>query len=410
MTLRRIWPGNPAPSGTTAGAAAAGTLGTEFAVSSACNLVNVWWYSPAGAAALPQACGIWDIASQSLVTEDASPQWLDPGGAIAVPGDGWVYCDFTGAAVTLAAGLNYAVAAWQDSAAAWYVTTAGYWTSGAGASGTADGALSAPSNSGAVNGQGCLSSGGTWQSPGTSGAGAAYYIDVEVQEAAMPGGITAIGSEYQAEGASTLDVVPSAAENALVVCLTATAAPSGLALSGGGVTRWTYASSFLDTSNNCYVDIWLGVITAAGSATITVAGLDSAGMSIWCREFSESAGGYAWSAGAVSSAPASSGAPTGSGLDITYPPLSAAGAGNSLYIGNCFSVYGDMAAGTDGGYAYDEVSTAPRQVAWNPAFSGGSPGATQTNTGVYDAVAAVIVSAPASGGPPPGGMLLSMGI
>lgn len=212
MTLR-LWPGNPAPSATSAGAADALTLGTQFSVSAACYLVSIWWYSPAGAAALPQVCGIWDIGSQALVCEDAAPQWLDPDGDIASPGDGWVYCDFTAAAVTLAAGLGYVTSVWQDTpGVAWWATTAGYWTTGAGSGGAADGALSAPDSASAANGQGCYDDGGAWEFPGTSGAGAAYYVDVEVSEVVPAFTVTATGGSLHDDIILKVWVVTGGAE------------------------------------------------------------------------------------------------------------------------------------------------------------------------------------------------------
>ena len=105
-TAVRIWPGNPAPLITQSGTQAAYTLGTQFAVSSSSALQSIWWYSPSGSTALPGFCGIWDIGTQDLVTEDGFPFWQDPNSNPASPGDGWVYCDFTGAQVTLVAGTQ----------------------------------------------------------------------------------------------------------------------------------------------------------------------------------------------------------------------------------------------------------------------------------------------------------------
>jgi hypothetical protein len=183
VTLR-LWPGNPVPSGTSAGAEDALTLGTQFSVSAACSLVGIWWYSPPGAQVLPQACGIWDVSSQALVCEDAAPLWLDPGGSVASPGDGWVRCGFAGAGVTLASGLDYAASVWQgDPGVPWWVTVSGYWTTGAGSGGIGDGALSAPNAGSSANGQGCWDTGGAWQFPEASpGNGEAFYVDVEVSE------------------------------------------------------------------------------------------------------------------------------------------------------------------------------------------------------------------------------------
>lgn len=180
MTLR-LWPGNPVPSGAAPGAQEALTLGTQFSVSAAAPLVAIPWYSPPSAAVLPQICGIWDAASQALVCEDPAPQWLDPDGGVASPGDGWVFCDLTAASVTLAAGPAYVTSVWQNQpGVAWWAETAGYFTTGTGAGGISDGALSAPDSGASVNGQGCYDASGTWAFPGTTGSGSAWYVDVEV--------------------------------------------------------------------------------------------------------------------------------------------------------------------------------------------------------------------------------------
>jgi hypothetical protein len=217
--------------------------------------------------------------------------------------------------------------------------------------------------------------------------------------------ISAVGGQtWNTGGATTLGVSPNAVGDALVLTVSTASAPSGIAVSGGGVTSWTRATSYLDTTDTCYVDIWLGAVTTAGSATVTVSGISNAGSTaLWAQQFTESHAGWAWGVGNVSSAPGSSGAPTGSGTGVTYPSLAAAASGDSLYVGNCFSVYGDMSAGSTSGYTYASAGYSSRQAVFDPSLSGtGSPAATQTNTGSYDAVAAVITaSAVASPSPFP---------
>lgn len=163
-----------------AGAELPYTLGTQFVVAVDCILTGIWWYSPAGAAALPTVCGVWDIANIAAIAEDGDP-WWQSGGSNALPGDGWVRDDFTAAGVVLAAGNPYAVAVWQPASVAWYIAESGYWDSGAGADGLADGPLSAPDDADSVNGQGCYDTTGIWTFPGTSpGDGESFYADPEV--------------------------------------------------------------------------------------------------------------------------------------------------------------------------------------------------------------------------------------
>ena len=176
----RIWsPGTPYY--TTGGSQTALTLATQFSVSQSCALDGIWWYSYSSATVLPSVCGVWDIGSQVLTVEDAAPDWTLAGGGDAAAGDGWVYCDFTAAAVTLVSSEQYYVAVFQGTAGApWYSTASGYWTSGAGAAGITSGPLTAPDAGAAVNGQGCYAS-GQWTFPDTNpGDGEVYYADVAV--------------------------------------------------------------------------------------------------------------------------------------------------------------------------------------------------------------------------------------
>lgn len=178
----RIW--SPAtPYYTADGSASPLTLGTQFSLTQDCALNAIWWYSYSSALALPSICGIWDIATQSLVTEDGAPAWTDPGGGNAVAGDGWVFCDFTAAAVTLLPGNPYYVSVYQPDSVLWYCTAPGYWTPGSGLAGQAgitSGPVIAPDTALAVNGQGCNTP-GQWEFPGTNpGDGEVYYADVEV--------------------------------------------------------------------------------------------------------------------------------------------------------------------------------------------------------------------------------------
>lgn len=169
-----------------AGTASALTLGTQFSVASATPLLSIPWYSPSGAAALPTICGIWDVASQSLVTSDADPEWLlEDGTTPGTPGAGRMLCDFSAASVTLIPGNPYVTSVFQPGAVQWYSTVANYWTSGAGASGISNGLVNAPNVGGSANGQGCQAA-GIWAFPSTSGGGTVYYVDVEVEAGSAP--------------------------------------------------------------------------------------------------------------------------------------------------------------------------------------------------------------------------------
>jgi hypothetical protein len=87
-------------------------LATQFQLSQASELNDIWFFSPPGATGgLPTECAIWQVTGPNSgvkVAEDTSPAWS---GAQA---SGWVACAFTG--VTLPAG-DYKVAAYNKNGA-----------------------------------------------------------------------------------------------------------------------------------------------------------------------------------------------------------------------------------------------------------------------------------------------------
>ena len=138
-TSYRLWPSYPALPGAASGETGY-TLATEFRLSETCTLDNIWFYSAAGASALPAQCGIWNVATQTVVTgtDNTSPSWS--GGA----GSGWVACAYNG--VTLPAG-DYKVAVYYGGGSEWFSATTGYWGSGGpAANGITTGPVTAPGN------------------------------------------------------------------------------------------------------------------------------------------------------------------------------------------------------------------------------------------------------------------------
>jgi hypothetical protein len=176
-TSYRLWPSYPTIPGVLNSDTAGYTLATEFRLSQACALDNIWFFSASGAGALPGRCGIWSVSSQSVVagTDTASPSWT------AAAGSGWVASPYSG--LTLPAG-DYRVAVFCAGGAQWYQTAIGYWSSGGtGANGIAAGPLTAPGDAAASSpGQSTFAVGG-WAYPDTyetSTPGENYWVDVEV--------------------------------------------------------------------------------------------------------------------------------------------------------------------------------------------------------------------------------------
>ena len=177
-TSYRLWPSYPTIPGHINSDTTGYTLATEFQLSASCTLDNIWFYSAAGATALPTRCAIWNVSSQTVVaaTDNTSLSWS------GTAGSGWVSCGYSG--VTLPAG-DYKVAAYYGGGAQWYQATLDYWTSGVGADGITAGPVTAPGTAAATGpGQGTYNQ-GSWAYPQTysSGNGENYWVDVEVTPA-----------------------------------------------------------------------------------------------------------------------------------------------------------------------------------------------------------------------------------
>ncbi len=176
-TPYRLWPSYPTIPGHINSDTTGYTLATEFQLSKPCALDDIWYYSAAGAAALPTRCAIWNVSSQSVVsgTDNSSPAWS------GAAGSGWVSCAYSG--ITLPAG-DYKVAVFYGGGSEWYLATNGYWaTGGPGAGGITAGPVSAPGTSAATSpGQGTYNY-ASWAYPQTyasAGDGECYWVDVEV--------------------------------------------------------------------------------------------------------------------------------------------------------------------------------------------------------------------------------------
>lgn len=184
----RAWPNMaaPWPTPSTTTDQTGYTLGLQFSLSQSCALQKIWHYSPAGSTVLPSRCCIWDVNSQAEVagTDNAAPAWKNPDGSAASPAAGWVYCDYSGAGVTLLSGTQYKASTFAGPGANWFAATAS--TFGAGqlqAAGFTSGPLTIPGNASASPGQQSWHT-VTFAYPGTSTNPEADWLDVEVIPAA----------------------------------------------------------------------------------------------------------------------------------------------------------------------------------------------------------------------------------
>ena len=179
-TSYRLWPNFPSVPGTVQQDTTGYTLATEFTLSASSTLDRIWFYSPAGAAALPSQCAIWNVTTKSVVsgTDNTTPTWSGPAGS------GWVSCSYSG--VTLPAG-DYKVAVFNGAGSNWFLVTPAYWgTGGPAAAGIVTGPITAPNLTSATSPGQSTYNAGSWAYPLTYGSasnGENFWIDVEVTPA-----------------------------------------------------------------------------------------------------------------------------------------------------------------------------------------------------------------------------------
>jgi len=162
--------------------------------------------------------------------------------------------------------------------------------------------------------------------------------------------ITAVGSLAKATGANlrTLSVSPTATGDVLILWVVSPGAfQATSAVSGGGVTTWHAGAKALDGTNGGVAEVWWGVVTTTGAATITITNATGAGITFNLGSLQFTAGaGYVWSQDGVGGT-YNAGATAASG---TYPSLTPAGSGE-LFAG-CGVMLGGTVGGSTAGYTY----------------------------------------------------------
>jgi len=166
--------------------------------------------------------------------------------------------------------------------------------------------------------------------------------------------ITAVGglADAQGSGVSSLTVSPKSVGDALVLTAkvsSATATVSSVA--GGGVTTWTKLISYQDNTSHD-LEIWLGTVTTAGSAKITVGystSVSGASVELTAQEFTAGLG-----ATTVWAKDTAAGQSNVSSTTIASPPLTPATTGE-LYLGYSRSP-GQLLAGSTPGFTYDPTA------------------------------------------------------
>jgi hypothetical protein len=174
------------------------TIGNTFSLSRSCNLLKLWFLSGSGGTALPTRCAVWDVLTQTEIagTDNPSPSWLTETGSAASPGNGWVYCDYSGSGIVLPAGRNMIAAAYSATATLWRFYCLPFWGTGGisggpalnlGANGLNYGVISAPSTAGGVPLQGGYYGPNLgWGFPGLWNNPENDWTDIEVSPVPVP--------------------------------------------------------------------------------------------------------------------------------------------------------------------------------------------------------------------------------
>ena len=202
--------------------------------------------------------------------------------------------------------------------------------------------------------------------------------------------ISAVGSAALTvgTGTTTLDVNPTAVGDVLV--LTSILSSSSLTIasvSGGGVSTWIRLADPFVASRT--LDMWMGVISTAGSATITVTGSGSVAaitVRLAAQQFTSTAGvNTQWAVDVA-----------GEGLDNTsssttvqFPTLTPTGDARA-YVGISYVDNAGQASGQTSGYTV-QLDPADDPFIYNENVSTvQSPVAQQSPAGLSQAVAAII--------------------
>lgn len=162
------------------------TFGLQFSDSAGESVLAIWFYSGAGAAALPATIALYAVSGQSLVHSE-SASWS---GAAA---SGWVRAAF-GSPPLLTASASYKACVFYAGGANWYSDASHYWDgSGAGNAGLTSGTLTAPNNAGGDGGQDTFTSGTSLAYPASEFNASNYWVDVETGTAgsSAPAGLAA---------------------------------------------------------------------------------------------------------------------------------------------------------------------------------------------------------------------------
>lgn len=222
---------------------------------------------------------------------------------------------------------------------------------------------------------------------GTSPSNAYQLIFASCATQVSAGSISYV-NEWNTSGSAvtSLAVSPANIGDLLVFYSHSTNNVSVSSLSGGGVTTWTKVTSGSNGSNGGSVEMWRGVVTAAGASTITVAYSSTPGTNeIATEEYTMHSTNSTW---AIDNSGVNYNTTTST--TINYPSLTPTNS-SELYTGYAWGQYA-MTPGTTPGYTY-VATAAGNYLAYDTSVTGGAatyPTATQSTAGYYISISADI--------------------
>jgi hypothetical protein len=209
---------------------------------------------------------------------------------------------------------------------------------------------------------------------------------------ATAGPIGATGAAWTSggTGTTTLPVSPSAVGDVLILGSNLTSTSLSIAsVSGGGVSSWTrIAGNFVGTTNT--LSIWMGRVTTAGAATITVTGsgsLASTTHRMIAQQFTSAGGAATTWAVAV----AGTGRNNTSSTTVTFPTINPGGT-NRAYIGYSQTANTGLTTGATADYTV-LLDNGNNPFIYNGTVSGSqSPTALQNSAGVSSTLGVTITA------------------
>lgn len=205
---------------------------------------------------------------------------------------------------------------------------------------------------------------------------------------AGPIGATGAAATSGGTGTTTLPVSPTAVGDVLILASNLTSTSLAVSsVAGGGVTTWTrIAGNFVGTTNT--LSIWMGRVTTAGAATVTITGsgsLAAVTSRLVAQQFTSAGGaGTTWAVDV-----AGTGRNNSSSTTVTYPTV-VPGGSNRAYIGYAQTTSVGLTTGATSGYTVVLDNGSNQLVYASPVTGSQSPTALQTSAGVSSTLGVTI--------------------